>query len=992
MSFNFLFGDSIANPLLEHVLKINVRHSAKKLDPDKNGASAGGATPQSVYNSMVNWKNSSYYTPMKDSVVVLSTGWSNAGAYYKKGAASFETYGQWNYIEKQFKFLKDEGAKVFVIGIYSPPSSDDKYFSDGCTVVDASWFVNKGESKTSDVVKKRIFDEYQMANKWLFDKCNNYGFVFEQHSGGNTPLSNNNKGGYYYNGMSGDLHPSFVSHWNSMKQYVPEMTAEWTEWNKTGNKEVVKKEEGPTGSKWDLIFGDSIAAGIAKSALGLNRKAGGSEDPVSKDDKGASKVGANPDMILKYLKEFGEKNFDGKIVILSTGYSNGAHMKDIMKAQIKFLKDANAAVEIVGVSNTKEGGNDFLSNLASENGFKFSGGFEPAKDGTHPKNYNYVDLWNTSVSKNLPVAPTKVPEEQKTEEEKKVEKVPEKKSIFPILVSGSYKANSETELIGFQSYTSTDGSITKLGGMDDIVMAKLAEIYLMGYNPIPTKVDVTVDSDDTQPTGGTVNWTVEINESMVEKDKGNGKAWVGFTSRGVSGQKTDKDAKALFLTRTDLQATAVKTNLLAMDQLKPEGDNYVNYKDTKIEVEIVKDVLYENPANIKNNIKNAFRQTFYRYTLEDGWPSADKNADKKPTDEEKKATDNATEQQTSGNLSLTISRPTRKWQIPLEFETGHPANRDIPTFHIFIGDETNLEGMDEMTDFDYEEDYDNLDPEYLEANDSIVGSGGPMVDPTENWTSQKWEYEIGIMKEETAALAQSNPEVFGNSNESNNSVNSNVPFSDTLFNGNRIVLGGAMRNEFNDDEYVIKTFKSNVCDKFNIDYTRFLKQCDSYGIPRIIAMRQLAVECSFNEKVIRNERQSEAGAGGLCQFMPHTWQSYAKWDKTVFSNGVPQKGGYRGDPRVHLFGESTDGKIKNVDPPYFTFMSKLIKQFNGRLDLALAGYNSGPGKEIYKKALKNNLAFPSLPHGTKGGVPNESYKYATNILHKGSYWPDGKAT
>ena len=717
MSFNFLFGDSIANPLLKHVLKINVRSSADSLDPDKNGASAGGATPQSVYNAMVKWKNSSYYTPMKDSVVVLSTGWSNAGAYYKIGTTSFETYGEWNYIEKQFQFLKNEGAKVFVIGIYSPPSSDDKYFSDGCTVVDASWFVNKGESKTSDVVKKRIFDEYQTANKWLFDKCNNYGFVFEQHSGGNTPLSNNNKGGYYYNGMSGDLHPSFASHWNSMKQYVPEMTAEWTEWNKTGKKEVVKKEEGPTGSKWDLIFGDSIAAGIAKSALGLNRKAGGSKDPVSKDDKGASKVGANPDMILKYLKEFGEKNFDGKIVILSTGYSNGAHMKDIMKAQIKFLKDANASVEIIGVSNTMKGGNDFLSNLASGNGFKFSGGFEPSEDGIHPK--NYVDLWNTSVSKNLPVAPTKVPEEQKTEEEKKVEKVPEKKSIFPILVSGSYKANSETELIGFQSYTSTDGSITKLGGMDDIVMTKLAEIYLMGYNPIPTKVDVTVDSDDTQPTGGTVNWTVEINESMIEKDKGNGKAWVGFTSRGVSGQKTDKDAKALFLTRTDLQATAVKTNLLAMDQLKPEGDNYVNYKDTKIEVEIVKDVLYENPANIKNNIKNAFRQTFYRYTLEDGWPSADKNAVKKPTDEEKKATDNATEQQTSGNLNLNISRPTRKWQIPLEFETGHPANRDIPTFHIFIGDETNLEGMDEMTDLDYVDNYDDLDPEYKEAEADI---------------------------------------------------------------------------------------------------------------------------------------------------------------------------------------------------------------------------------------------------------------------------------
>ena len=984
MSFNFLFGDSIANPLLKHVLKINVRSSATKLDPDKNGASAGGATPKSVYNAMVKWKNSSYYTPMKDSVVVLSTGWSNAGAYYKKDN-DFETYGQWNYIDLQFQFLKNEGAKVFVIGVYSPLNSSDTYINDTCAVVDFGWFVNAGESKTSDVVKKRIFNEYQKANKWLFDKCNSYGFVFEQHSGGNTLLSNNNKGGYYYNGMNGDLHPPVSSHWNSMKPYMPQMTEAWEEWNKTGKKEVEKeKEEGPTGSKWDLIFGDSIAAGIAKSALGLNRKAGGSGDPVSKDDKGASKVGANPDMILTYLKEFGEKNFDGKIVILSTGYSNGVNMKDTIKAQIKFLKDANAAVEIVGVSNTKTEGNDFLSQLASDNGFKFSGGFEPAEDGTHPKNYNYLDLWNTKVSKNLPVAPVKVPEDQKSEEEKKVEKS-EEKSIFPILVSGSYKANSETELIGFQSYTGTDGSITKLGGMDDIVMAKLAEIYLMGYNPIPTKVDVTVDADDTQPTGGTVNWTVEINESKKEKDKGNGKAWVGFTSRGVSGQKTDKDAKALFLTRTDLHIPAVKTNLLGIDQLKPEGENYVTYKDTKIEVEIVKDVLYENPANIRNNIKNAFRQTFYRYTLEDGWPPTDKKADKTPTNDDKKATDNATQQQISGNLNLTISRPTRKWQIPPEFETGHPANRDIPTFHIFIGDETNLEG-DGMTDFDYEEDYDKLDPEYLEVNDSIVGSGGPMVDPTKDWSSQKWEYEIGIMKEETAALEQSNPEVFG---KSNNSDNSNIPLGDTVFNGNRIVLGGKMTKNFNDDEYVIKHFKSDVCDKFGIDYTRFLKQCDNYGIPRIIAMRQLAVESSFNESVIRNQKQSPAGAGGLCQFMPSTWQSHAKWDKTVFSNGVPLKGGYRGDPRVHLFGESTDGKIKNVDPPYFKFMSELIKKFNGRLDLALAGYNSGPNLEIYKKALKNNLAFPSLPHGTKGAVPNESYNYATNILHKGSYWPGG---
>jgi hypothetical protein len=765
----------------------------------------------------------------------------------------------------------------------------------------------------------------------------------------------------------------------------------WIQWkNKNTQADCIKKTD--PSDKWDLIFGDSIAAGIAKGALGLKRKAGGTKDPVSKDDKGASKVGANPTKILGYLKEFGQANFDGKVVILSTGYSNGSNMTTTIEEQLKFLKDANAAVEIIGVSNTKyKDGNTTLSNLASKYGFTFSGGFDPAGDGVHPT--SYVDLWNTSVSKNLPPRPTKNPPEQKTEEEKKVEKPVEKeKSPFPISISGSYNASNEVELTGFQSYTSADGSITKLGSMDDIVMSKLAEIYLMGYNPIVTKVDVVVNSDTTQPSGGVVVWTVEIDESKKEKDKGNGKAWVGFTSRGVYGQKTDKDAKALFLKRTDLHAPAVKTNLLGTDQLKPEGDSYVSYKETKIEVEIVKDVLYENPANIRNNINNAFRQTFYRYTLEDGWPPTDKKADKTPTEEEKKATDNAKEEQASGNLSLTISRPTRKWQTPPEFETGHPANRDIPTFHIFIGDETNLEGItDNMTDFDYEEDYDKLDPEYLEVNDSIVGSGGPMVDPTENWSDQKWDYEIGKMEEETLALAQSNPEVFGNSSDNSVNVdsntNTNISFSDTVFNGNRIVLGGQMSGDFNNDEYVIKLFKSNVCEKFGLDYQRFLRNCDNYGIPRIIAMRQLAAESGFSERVIRNQKQSSAGAGGLCQFMPSTWQSYAKWDKTVYVNKVPQKGGYRGDPRVHLFGESSDGKVKNVDPPYFTMMSKLIKMFNGRLDLALSGYNSGPYLKIYQKALNNKIAFPSL----KGKVPSESYKYATNILHKGGYWPGGKA-
>ena len=67
-------------------------------------------------------------------------------------------------------------------------------------------------------------------------------------------------------------------------------------------------------------------------------------------------------------------------------------------------------------------------------------------------------------------------------------------------------------------------------------------------------------------------------------------------------------------------------------------------------------------------------------------------------------------------------------------------------------------------------------------------------------------------------------------------------------------------------------------------------------------------------------------------------------------------------------------------------MKKLLDKFPGRLDLAIAGYNSGPnfkfasgdnkGKMVYDYALKNKIPFTDL----KGKIPNESYKYASSIL------------
>jgi hypothetical protein len=170
---------------------------------------------------------------------------------------------------------------------------------------------------------------------------------------------------------------------------------------------VVNNNSSSNGS-WDFIFGDSIAAGIAKGALGLNRKAGGSGDPVSKDDKGASKVGANPVTVLSYLKDAsfvgGTSDLSNKIVILSTGYSNGSGTnasKDTIKEQFKFLKNKNCTVYVVGISNTPPtnlvGGNDWLEAESKNYGFTFLGGFDPAADKIHPP--SYLGYWNSVKSK-----------------------------------------------------------------------------------------------------------------------------------------------------------------------------------------------------------------------------------------------------------------------------------------------------------------------------------------------------------------------------------------------------------------------------------------------------------------------------------------------------------------------------------------------------------------------------------------------------------------
>ena len=88
---------------------------------------------------------------------------------------------------------------------------------------------------------------------------------------------------------------------------------------------------------------------------------------------------------------------------------------------------------------------------------------------------------------------------------------------------------------------------------------------------------------------------------------------------------------------------------------------------------------------------------------------------------------------------------------------------------------------------------------------------------------------------------------------------------------------------------------------------------------------------------------------GIAQFMPGTWPSYGK------------------------------GSPCNVDDSldaYIRFMDYLLKKYQGRVDLAVASYNSGPNLKIYKEVYNSDMPFTSL----KGKISHETYNYASTIL------------
>lgn len=150
---------------------------------------------------------------------------------------------------------------------------------------------------------------------------------------------------------------------------------------------------------------------------------------------------------------------------------------------------------------------------------------------------------------------------------------------LPYKITCGYKANNCDELHSFQDTSGKD-----VGNMNMIVKTWLDHFYSKSINPQVSKVDIQVNGMD-------VTWSVTISES---KD---GKAWVGFTSRGAG---------------CGIDEQRAKSNLEA-------GKQKVKEKFTGCEIEDVHTHKHEDD-------NNGFVQHFIKYTNPTKYPPHSKSA------------------------------------------------------------------------------------------------------------------------------------------------------------------------------------------------------------------------------------------------------------------------------------------------------------------------------------------------------------------------------
>jgi hypothetical protein len=255
--------------------------------------------------------------------------------------------------------------------------------------------------------------------------------------------------------------------------------------------------------------------------------------------------------------------------------------------------------------------------------------------------------------------------------------IKEESIVLPTTVSDSYTATDCDELHAFQS---TGGKV--IGNMNVTVGKKLQEIYDSGVNPKVTNVKVSVQ-------GMTVTWTVTIDKSN------DGKAWVGFTSRGAGCNDDVKNRADSAAAGNDVQSAKSRIES--------------TYGEQGIEIEIVNDYFYDGG-------KNSFRQIFYRYTKPKNNPP--KSTQQTPTKTQ------TTSQQTNQNKETKTS----SYVYGDESEVT-PQNTETKTSSNVYGDEESTNKGGPNPSYVYGD-----EPETSAQNTETKTSSNVYGDETENPT------------------------------------------------------------------------------------------------------------------------------------------------------------------------------------------------------------------------------------------------------------------
>jgi hypothetical protein len=143
----------------------------------------------------------------------------------------------------------------------------------------------------------------------------------------------------------------------------------------------------PASDAKTVAFGDSISAHLIRKA-GVSGQESGKVGVFNSGDTAVS--GYGPADVLSVIGSAAPENIKGNNVLLSTGVSNKPAEVAQVKDQIALLKSRGAAsVTVLGVGTDPrlQGMNDQLSQIAADNGARFSGAMRSvAADGIHSSN------------------------------------------------------------------------------------------------------------------------------------------------------------------------------------------------------------------------------------------------------------------------------------------------------------------------------------------------------------------------------------------------------------------------------------------------------------------------------------------------------------------------------------------------------------------------------------------------------------------------------